>query len=57
MSYLLDMALENFAYHISITWIYAVEGIMVAVIIASVTIIYHAVKAALANPVETLRYE
>ena len=51
------MALENFAYHISITWIYAVEGIMVAVIIASVTIIYHAVKAALANPFETLRYE
>ena len=51
------MALENFAYHISITWIYAVEAILLAAIIAASTIIYHAVKAALANPVETLRYE
>lgn len=55
--YLMDLALENFAYHISITWIYAVEAILLAAIIASATIIYHAVRAAVANPVETLRYE
>ena len=55
--YLMDMALDSFAYHISITWIYVFEAILLAVIIASLTIIYHAFKAAIANPVETLRYE
>ena len=55
--YLMDLALDNFAYHISITWLYGIKAILVAVIIAAVTIIYHAMKAAIANPVETLRYE
>jgi len=55
--YLMDLALNNFAYHISITWVYGMKAVFVAVIIAAVTIIYHAVKAAIANPVETLRYE
>ena len=55
--YLMDMALDSFAYHISITWIYVFEAIFLAVIIAALTIIYHALKAAIANPVETLRYE
>lgn len=55
--YLMNSALDTFAYHISITWIYAFEAISLAVIIAAATIIYHAVRAAIANPVETLRYE
>jgi len=55
--YLMNSALDSFAYHISITWIYAFEAILLAVLIAAATIIYHAVKAAIANPIETLRYE
>ena len=55
--YLMVMSISNFAYHINISWIYFVEAILAAVLIALLTIIYHAVKAAVADPVETLRYE
>ncbi len=55
--YLMDMALDSFAYHITITWIYGIMAIGLAAIIASATIIYHALRAAMSNPVETLRYE
>lgn len=55
--YLMNLSLDNFAYHITITWVYPVIAILVTVIIAAATIIYHAVMAALADPVETLRYE
>jgi putative ABC transport system permease protein len=50
-------ALDSFAYHISITWIYFAEAILIALLVAVITIIYHALKAATSNPVETLRYE
>jgi len=50
-------ALESFAYHITITWIYFAEAILSALIVAIITIIYHALKAATSNPVNTLRYE
>ncbi len=55
--YLMNLALESFAYHISITWVYFLEAIVIAVVVALLTIIYHALRAASANPVETLRYE
>ena len=55
--YFMTEALDTFAYHITITWLYFVEAILLAVIIALLTIIYHAFRAATSNPVETLRYE
>jgi putative ABC transport system permease protein len=55
--YLMSEALDSFAYHISITWIYFAEAILIALLVAVITIIYHALKAATSNPVETLRYE
>jgi len=55
--YLMNQALDSFAYHISITWIYFAEAILIALLVAVITIIYHALKAATSNPVETLRYE
>ena len=55
--YFMDMALESFAYHISITWKYFAVSIIAALLVAVVTIIYHALKAATSNPVDTLRYE
>jgi len=55
--YLMNKWLSEFAYRISISWIvFAVAGI-VAILIAIVTISFQSVKAALANPVKSLRTE
>ncbi|RMD63593.1 ABC transporter permease [Candidatus Parcubacteria bacterium] len=49
--------LQNFAYRISIEWwVFVLAGIL-ALAIALVTVSTQAVRAALANPVESLRYE
>jgi putative ABC transport system permease protein len=49
--------LQNFAYRIDIPWwVFAAAGIA-AVATAAVTISYHALKAAIANPVKSLRSE
>lgn len=49
--------LENFAYKTNITWwLFAGAGIL-AVIIAFITISFQAIKAAIANPVKSLRIE
>jgi len=49
--------LQDFAYRIDISWwIFAIAGIF-TVLIAVVTISLQAVKAALANPVKSLRTE
>lgn len=55
--YLMDQALANFAYHISISWVFAVLSVVMALLVAMATIIYHAFRAAASNPVDTLRYE
>jgi len=49
--------LEDFAYRISMPWwIFLAAGILAAVI-ALITISFQAIKAALANPVKSLRTE
>ncbi|MCU0287537.1 MAG: hypothetical protein MUF15_14225, partial [Acidobacteria bacterium] len=49
--------LENFAYRIKILpWPFFLAG-LIALIIALISVSYKAVRAALANPVEALRYE
>jgi putative ABC transport system permease protein len=49
--------LQNFAYRIDIGWwVYALAGTM-ALLIALITVSTQAIKAAVANPVEALRYE
>ncbi len=49
--------LENFAYRINISvWIFILSGV-VALLIAVITVSYQAIKAAIANPVKSLRYE
>lgn len=49
--------LQNFAYRIAVPWwVFVLAGAM-ALITAVVTISYHAIKAALANPVNSLRSE
>jgi putative ABC transport system permease protein len=49
--------LKGFAYRVNISiWIFAASGAL-ALIIALLTVCSHAVKAATANPVDSLRYE
>ncbi len=49
--------LQDFAYRIDLGWeIFALAGIL-ALAIAFLTISFESLKAALANPVEALRYE
>jgi ABC-type antimicrobial peptide transport system permease subunit len=53
----MDKWLKTYQYHIAINWIvFAIAG-MAAVIIALATISFQAVKAALSNPVKSLRSE
>ena len=55
--YLMNRLLSNYAYRTSIeVWIFIVSGIM-AVLIALLTVCIKIVKAALSNPVDSLRYE
>ncbi len=49
--------LQDFAYHINISgWIFPMAG-LVAVLIALITVSFQAIKAAVANPVKSLRTE
>jgi len=55
--YAMGRWLENFAYKIDIGWwMFAVAGI-IAVFIAMLTVSFQAIKAAIANPVKSLRIE
>ena len=55
--YFMDKWLQDFAYRISMPWwIFLVAGI-IATIIALVTISFQAIRAAIANPVKSLRTE
>ncbi len=49
--------LENFMFRIDLTWKFFVLAGAVTILIAMLSIGYQAVKAALANPVDSLRYE
>ena len=55
--YAMQKWLENFAYRIDIGWAIFILSALMAMIVALLTISVQAIKAARANPVETLRYE
>jgi putative ABC transport system permease protein len=55
--YVMNNWLKNFAYRTDMSiWIFAASGVL-ALVIALLTVSSHAIKAATANPVESLRYE
>ncbi|MFC2136051.1 ABC transporter permease [Bacteroidota bacterium] len=55
--YLIDAWLMDFAYKIDIgIWVFLISGI-IALVIAIVTVAFQTIKAAIANPIESLRYE
>jgi putative ABC transport system permease protein len=55
--YFMDQWLRDFAYRIDIGVLPFILAGFAALLIALLTISYQAIKAALANPVESLRYE
>lgn len=55
--YLMHNWLKNFAYRIEINWTVFVLSGTIALIIALATVSMHAIKAAMANPIKSLRYE
>jgi putative ABC transport system permease protein len=55
--YFMDRWLKNFAYRIDIgIWTFVLSGVLV-LLIAIMTVSYQSIKAAVANPVDSLRYE
>lgn len=55
--YVISKWLDNFSYKTEISWTVYLVGICIAILIALGTVGYHAVKAALNDPVKALRYE
>ena len=49
--------LQDFAYRINIAWWMFVVAGLVALLIALITVSFQAIKAAIANPVKSLRTE
>ena len=55
--YVADRWLENFAYKVELSWSLFVITTLLAVSVALVTISFKAIRAARANPVDSLKYE
>jgi len=55
--YIMHNWLRDFAYRINISWWFFLVAGMLAVVIALATISFQAIKAAVANPVKSLRTE
>jgi putative ABC transport system permease protein len=55
--YVMNSWLSNFAYHIDIAWWMFAFGAIVTIVIAMITVGFQMIKAAAANPVDSLRYE
>jgi putative ABC transport system permease protein len=49
--------LQNFAYHTTIGYTPVVSGVVIALLVAALTVCAQAIKAAMANPVKNLRSE
>lgn len=54
---LMDKWLQNFAYRINISWWVFVGAILLSIFVTIITISFQAIKAAVANPVKSLRME
>ena len=56
-SFVMNHFLDNYAYRISLSWwVFGLSGLL-TLAIAIITISFHAIKAANANPIEALHYE
>lgn len=55
--YIMNQWLDDFKFKISMSWELFAISMLVGLFIALITVSYHAIKAALINPAETLKYE
>lgn len=55
--YLVHKWLQDFAYRVEISWIIFLIAGVVSLMVALITVAFQSVKAALANPVDSLKYE
>jgi len=55
--FVMNRWLQNFAYRIELSWWMFVLAAVLALVIALITVSFQSVKAALKNPVDSLRYE
>jgi putative ABC transport system permease protein len=55
--YLMNSWLQNFAYHIKLGWLPFITAAGFSLLIAIVTVSFQVVKAARANPIDSLKYE
>lgn len=55
--YLLEEWLSTFAYRIGLNYLVFFAGLIISLVITIGTVSYHSIKAANANPVESLKYE
>ncbi|MEQ8712485.1 MAG: FtsX-like permease family protein [Cyclobacteriaceae bacterium] len=55
--YFLDQWLQEFAYRIDMPWMVVGFGCLLALVLSQITVSFHAIKAARANPVDVLKYE
>ncbi|MDH5383968.1 MAG: ABC transporter permease [Candidatus Aminicenantes bacterium] len=55
--FIMNRWLQNFAYRIELSWWMFVLAAVLALVIALITVSFQTVKAALRNPVDSLRYE
>lgn len=55
--YLISDWLDNYAYHISLTWVTFLLATLTAVLVCLISVSYHTLTAANANPVKSIKYE
>lgn len=55
--YAMDSWLENYAFHIEVGWVTLLMASATCLVVSLVTIMYHSLRATMANPVNSLRYE
>jgi ABC-type antimicrobial peptide transport system permease subunit len=55
--YFMDKWLQDYVYRINISWWIFIVGGISSIIIALITVSFQAIKAALANPVKSLKTE
>jgi len=55
--YFMNKWLQDFAYRIEVEWWVFILSSVVALLVALATLGHHAIRAAMANPVDSLRYE
>jgi putative ABC transport system permease protein len=55
--YAMRQWLDSFQFHIDLTWYLFAAGMLLGLAVALTAVSYHAVKAALVNPADSLKYE